>query len=181
MERNGVLVFEIQKVQLVLGLSLALSTQWDSLNRRQLDVQGSVFPPPSSFRGQVIILRTFMMHLKDTVQANIGMRYLIINAFLGRCWHHFVHSSSEFGSYCLGDLAYIRKPELPPLPSSQIPSWQSSTRVLSQTLAIVKISLPLSSHTLMCSIPSPERGKACLWVVLAFLGLTVLATCLSLR
>lgn len=55
-----------------------------------------------------------MMLLKDNVWANIGMHYLIINAFLGRCWYRFVYSSSEFGSYCLGDLAYIRKPELPP-------------------------------------------------------------------
>lgn len=62
-----------------------------------------------------------MMHLKDNVWANIGMRYLIINAFLGRCWHHFVHSSSEFGSYCLGDLAYIQKPELPPYPLPKSP------------------------------------------------------------
>lgn len=78
------------------------------------------------------------MHNKDTVWANIGMRYLVLNACLGRCWHRFVHSPSKFGSYCLGDLAYSENHSCPasPLPNP----------LLLQTLEDLT---PLSSHSLL--------------------------------
>lgn len=61
--------------------SLLFCAQKESLNRRQLDVQDSVFPPPTPSRGQLITLRAFMMHNKDIIWANIGMHYLVIKAF----------------------------------------------------------------------------------------------------
>lgn len=99
MERDGLHAFEIWKSKLVLGVFIALLCLGGVTEQKAVSCPRFCFLPPRTlFGGQIIILRVFMMYNKDTVWANIGMHYLAINALLDRCWHHFAHSSSEFGS-----------------------------------------------------------------------------------
>lgn len=79
MERDGRLASEIQKSR--LGLSVFVAPE-ESLNGRKLDGQDSVFLPlPHPLRGQVIILRAFMMHDKDTVGPILGGIILLLTLF----------------------------------------------------------------------------------------------------
>lgn len=98
-------------------------------------------PLPHTFGGQIIILRTFMMHNKDLFWANIGMNDLVINALGRSSWHHLARSSSKFGSYCLGDLAYSENLSCPPHPLSKSPPGCCLPWSWYRLLAAMRISL----------------------------------------
>lgn len=83
--------------------SLPFCAQEEPLNRRQVYVQDSVFSLPP-FGGKIVILRAFICIIKTQFEPILGCITLLFKA-------DPAHSSSKFGSDCLGDLAYTENQE----------------------------------------------------------------------
>lgn len=128
----------------------------ESLNRRSQTAKILFSLPPTPFR-------TFMMHNKDMVWANIGMNYLVINALGRSSWHHPAHGSSKFGRYCLWDLAYNENHSCPPhllsksLPGCSLPwSWY---RLLEAMGISLRLSPAISLFNMLYT--PPQKGNTC--------------------
>lgn len=112
--RNGLHVFKIQKSKLVLGIFIAFLCLGGTTEQKAALRSKFCFLPPTPLEERLLFLEPLWCIIKTQFGPILGCITLLFKA-------DPAHSSSKFGSDCLGDLAYTENQAAFPF-SPQTPS-----------------------------------------------------------